>query len=85
MQSETGDLAVVDKPRHGGARKGAGRPKAERPDKAVKIDRSLADMAFVIAKYRGVTISEYLTDAFRAVISRDYTKVVHELDKRQEK
>jgi hypothetical protein len=84
MQSETEGLAVADKPTHGGARKGAGRPKGERPDKAVKMDRSLADMAYVIAKYRGITIAKYLTDTFRAAILRDYAKVVHDVGKRQE-
>jgi hypothetical protein len=84
MQPGPGSLAVADKSKHGGERKGAGRPKSERSDKAVKIDRSLADMVFVVAKHHGKTIAQYLTESLWPIVSKDYAKVVRELDKRQE-
>lgn len=80
-----GDIAVTEKQKHGGVRKGAGRPATERDDKAVKIDRTLADMIFVIAKHRKTTIAAYLSAAFKAVIEADYSKIIHEIDKRRGK
>ncbi len=84
MQFSAGGTAVAaEKPKHGGKREGSGRPRTERKDKAVKIDRVIADKAFVVAKARGITITEFLSDLFRGPVDKAYAQVVRDLDKRE--
>jgi hypothetical protein len=59
---------------HGGKRPGAGRPKSERDDVTVKLDRGVVARARYVAEIRGVTLAEYLTEAVRPVVDRDFGK-----------
>jgi hypothetical protein len=59
---------------HGGQRRGAGRPKSDRDDVSVKLDRSVAARARFVAELRGVTLAEYLTEAVRPVVERDFAR-----------
>jgi hypothetical protein len=54
-----------------------GKPK--RDDTAVKIDRTVADKAKLVASRRGITMAEYLTDLVRAAVERDFAKAVKEM------
>jgi hypothetical protein len=58
----------------GGKRPGAGRPKSERDDVTVKMDRGLVARARFVAEIRGVTLAEYLSEAVRPVVDRDFGK-----------
>ena len=60
--------------KHGGERSGAGRPKGERDDIAVKIDRGVAARARFVAETRGLTLAEYLSEAIRPIVERDFSK-----------
>ena len=54
--------------------------KAKRDDVAVKVDRTLADKAKLVASRKGTTLAEYLTDQLRGSVERDFAKAVRELD-----
>ena len=59
------------------AKKKTGRPAtSERDDKSVKFDRHLADLATMIAKGRKVSLAEYLSEAMRDRIQRDYADLM---------
>ncbi len=58
----------------GGKRPGAGRPKSERDDVTVKMDRGVVARARYVAEIRGVTLAEYLSDAVRPIVDRDFGK-----------
>jgi hypothetical protein len=66
--------SVVAKTRHGGDRSGAGRPRGDRDDVSVKLDRVVATRALFVAKSRGIPIAEYLTESVRATVDRDFDK-----------
>jgi hypothetical protein len=53
--------------------------KSKRDDVAVKIDRTLAHKAKPIASRRGMTLAEYLSEANRPMIEREFAKVVREM------
>ena len=58
-----------------------GRPKtSERSDVSVKYDKTLAGKARLIAKGRGITLAEYLTELTRTGIDRDYARLMRELE-----
>ena len=58
-----------------------GRPKtSERQDVSIKFDKLLAGKALLIAKGRGISQAEYLTELCRAFIDRDYAKLMRELE-----
>ncbi len=67
-------MVEQDKSGHGGRRKGAGRPKSGRNDIAVKIDRTLAARARFVAELRGVSLTEYLSEAVRPVVDKDFAR-----------
>ena len=52
---------------------------AEPPTKAVKIDRALAAKAEMIATDKGLNLSEYISDALRSQIERDWAKMVRKV------
>jgi hypothetical protein len=57
-----------------------GRPKSsERDDVTVKIDRAVASMARMVASVRGVPLVEYLSEAARTVVERDFAKEMRRL------
>lgn len=63
---------VVRKTGHGGERPGSGRPKSNRDDVTVKLDRSIAARAHFVAKARGMTLAEYLSEITKGVVDRDF-------------
>jgi hypothetical protein len=63
---------------HGGQRPGAGRPKSDRDDVSVKLDRTVVARARFVAELRGVTLAEYLTEAVRPVVDRDFAKAARD-------
>ena len=71
---------VAKKKAHGGERAGAGRPKSDRRDASIKFDKLLADKSQMIAKAKGVSRAEYLSEMTRAAIDREYAKVMRELE-----
>lgn len=68
------------KKKHGGPRQGAGRPKSERNDVAVKIDRAVASKAKAVAQHLGVSVAEVITDAARVPVDRLYAKMLRDLE-----
>jgi hypothetical protein len=62
-----------------------GRPKSERDEVTVKMDRSLAAKAKILASHRGMTVGELVTELFGPALDRAYLQMVRELEKRGEK
>jgi hypothetical protein len=63
------------------AKKQMGRPKSsERQDVSIKFDKILAGKARLIAQGRGVSMAEYLSEAARTTIDRDYARLMRELE-----
>lgn len=53
-----------------------GRPKSsERDDIVVKMDRAVAAQARYVAETRGISMAEYLTEALRPIVARDFQHV----------
>ena len=57
-----------------------GRPKGDRDDVPVRLDRKLAGMAKSIALARGVSVGEYLSELTHAAINRDFAKMLREAE-----
>ena len=56
--------------------------KAKRDDRVAKIDRSVIDKAEFVALDRGQTLAEYLSEALRPVVDRDYEAYAESVAKR---
>jgi hypothetical protein len=65
---------VARKSNRGGHRPGAGRPKSGRDDIAVKVDRVVVARAQFVARLRGLTLAEYLSEAARPTVDRDFAR-----------
>jgi hypothetical protein len=52
----------------------------EPPTKAVKIDRALAGKAQMIATDKGMTLADYISEALRSVVEKDWGKMVRRVD-----
>jgi hypothetical protein len=76
---EGGQVGTKDErgPTRGGKRPGAGRPKSGRDDVTVKMDRAIVARARYVADVRGVTLTEYLSEAVRAIVDRDFGKAAN--------
>ncbi|MBV8488488.1 MAG: hypothetical protein JO161_09435 [Planctomycetaceae bacterium] len=61
------------------AKRPRGRPKTERDDVSVKIDRALLDKARLVAAHRKVALAELVTELLRTPIERVYQQMVREL------
>lgn len=60
--------------------KSKGRPKQSgRDDVTVKFDRTLVGMAQMTAKAKGVSLAEYLSEAARVIIEKDFAKEMERL------
>jgi hypothetical protein len=58
-----------------------GRPKrSDRDDATTKMDRILLGKAHLIAKQRGVTVAELLSEMLRGPIEKAYAQLVRSLD-----
>jgi hypothetical protein len=65
-------ITTLDRPM---AKKKAGRPATStRDDVVVKIDRSVVAQARFVAETRKIPLAEYLTEALRVVVRRDFDK-----------
>ena len=51
-----------------------GRPKTERNDVSVKLDRGVVSRAKIVAAARGLTLAEYLSELTRGPVDRDFVK-----------
>jgi hypothetical protein len=82
--NEMGASAVADrpaKPKHGGKRQGAGRPpKPGRPDGMVRIDRSFLAKIQIVAKARGLSLSDYLIEVAKSAVDRDLVKIIRSVE-----
>jgi hypothetical protein len=54
--------------------KSRGRPKTERDDVSVKLDRGVVSRAKIVAAARGLTLAEYLSKLTRGPVDRDFAK-----------
>jgi hypothetical protein len=54
--------------------KSRGRPKTERDDVSVKLDRGVVSRAKLVAAARGLTLAEYLSELTRGPVDRDFAK-----------
>jgi len=83
MSRLTGESSVaeVERPKHGGTRAGAGRPKSpDRKEGSVRIDRQLLGQAQMVAKRRGVSLADYLAGLLRGPVDRDFLKEMKALE-----
>ena len=67
-------MAMPKKSNHGGNRPGSGRPKSDRDDVSVKLDRTVVARGRFVAELRGITLAEYLTEAARPIVDRDFAR-----------
>jgi hypothetical protein len=74
MSVATEGRAVAREKGHGGERVGAGRPRTLRDDISVKIDRTVAAKAMYLARLKGMTLAEYLTEKVRPDIEREFAR-----------
>lgn len=54
--------------------------KQRRDDQAVKLDRRLVAKAQLIAKVRGISVAEYLSELVRPHIEKDFPKALSSLN-----
>lgn len=47
---------------------------------SVKVDRTLAFKAKMVASQRGITMAEYISELIRPSVERDFAKAVREID-----
>lgn len=55
-------------------------PGQEPPTKAVKIERALAGKAQLIATDKGIPLSEYIAEAIRSVVEKDWARMVKRME-----
>lgn len=68
-----------------GMAKAKGRPKkSERDDKTVKIDRKIAGWAEAVAKAKGVSAAEYLSETLRAHVAKDFGRYMEKMKEGKE-
>lgn len=60
-----------------------GRPNRGRDDATAKIDRILLGKAQLIAKDRGISVAEFLSEILRGPIEKEYGKLLHRFDKQE--
>lgn len=65
---------------HGGKREGAGRPKGERDDITVRMDKGVVAKCRYVADVRGISLAEYLSEAMRPVADRDFSRAAKKED-----
>ena len=61
-----------------------GRPKSSvRQDVSTKFDKALLGMARLIATASGASLAEYISEAARSTIERDYAKLMRRLEEKR--
>jgi hypothetical protein len=59
----------------------AGRPKrSDRDDATVKIDRGIVSKAKMVASARNIPLAEYLSQALRGLVVRDFAKEMRRIE-----
>jgi hypothetical protein len=61
-----------------------GRPRSGRDDATTKLDRKLLGKAHLIAKDRGISVVELLSEMLRGPIEKAYAQLVRKVDKQEE-
>lgn len=61
-----------------------GRPKSNRSDATTKIDRYLLEIAHLVAKKKGISVAELLSEIVRNPLQREYDELVLDIKKRRE-
>jgi hypothetical protein len=59
-----------------------GRPESGRNDVPAKIDKSVVEMGKAIARYKGISLAEFLSDILEGPVSKEYAKMLREIDAR---
>lgn len=62
------------------AAKKMGRPKGDRDDVTVKIDRKLATRAKVLAGHRGISSAELISTLLQGPLDKAYRQMTKEMD-----
>ncbi len=66
---------MAERPKRGGKRPGAGRPKtSDRDDVTVKMDRNLVAKAKFLAEVASVPVAQIISEAARNTLERDFEK-----------
>jgi hypothetical protein len=65
-----------------GRPKGSG--KSGRKDRAVKVDAVVVGWAEMIAKARGITVAEYLSETLRKPVAKDFADVMAKMREGQD-
>jgi hypothetical protein len=60
------------------AKRRVGRPRSNRDDITVKVDRKVAARARFVAESRGLTLAEYFSEILRPVVERDFERTLKE-------
>jgi hypothetical protein len=55
------------------------------PTVAIKVDRSIASKARIVASDRGIDLAAYVSDALRQTVERDWSRIVKRIDSSDEK
>jgi hypothetical protein len=61
-----------------------GRPRTNRDDVTTKIDRLLIGKAHLLARQKGITVAELLSEMVRGPIEKAYAALVRSLDQKGE-
>jgi hypothetical protein len=65
--------------------KAKGRPKLSvRNDRTAKIDATILGRAEVVAKSKGITVAEYLSETLRGPVARDLAALTKRMEKEGE-
>jgi hypothetical protein len=62
---------VAKEPKHGGPRPGAGRPKSDSDNVAVKMNAGVVAEAKMVAASRKISLAEYLSETMRPIVRQD--------------
>ena len=57
-----------------------GRPKtSERNDRTARVDATILGWADMVAKAKGISLAEYLSETLRVPVSRDFARVMEQM------
>lgn len=63
-----------------GMAKARGRPKrSSRNDRTARIDAVILGWAEMVAKAKGITVAEYLSETLRGPVAKDFAKVMEQM------
>lgn len=85
MGLATAEAPIMAKKRAAGAAKPegpgrVGRPKtSERNDRVARVDSTILGWAEMVAKGRGISVAEYLSETLREPVSRDFGDLMRKM------